>query len=64
MIHLNVHVSLREIELTMGIPRSTASRYLRYARYHPYHITVIQALTEEDHRRRITFCQMGNRTNY
>ena len=57
MVHLNVHASLREIQLIMGILRSTANRYLRYARYHSYHITVNQALTEEDYQRRIKFCQ-------
>ena len=61
MVHLNVHVSLREIQLIMGGPRSTASRYLRYARYHPYRITVNQALTEEDCQRRITFCQWATK---
>ncbi|EZA60790.1 hypothetical protein X777_13803 [Ooceraea biroi] len=52
MVHLNPHVSLREIERTVGIPRSTASRYLKAAKYHPYHITLNQALTENDHRER------------
>ncbi|EZA51149.1 hypothetical protein X777_10422 [Ooceraea biroi] len=55
MVHLNLHVSLREIERTMGIPRSTASRYLKAAKYHPYHITLNQALTENDHRERLLF---------
>ena len=29
MIHINVHLSLREVQNTLGVPRSTASRYLR-----------------------------------
>lgn len=49
MIHLNSHASLRKIKLTVGIPRSIATRYLRNAHYHPYHITVNQTLTEEDY---------------
>ncbi|EZA55151.1 hypothetical protein X777_05281 [Ooceraea biroi] len=57
MVHLNPHVSLREIERTVGIPRSTASRYLKAAKYHPYHITLNQALTENDHRERLLLCR-------
>jgi len=52
MITLNVHVSLREIKATLGISRSSASRYLRNVHYHPiniYHININQALTEVDH---------------
>lgn len=56
MVHMNVHVSLREIENTLGVPRSTAHRYLRNVNFHPYHISLNQALTVQDHQRRINFC--------
>jgi len=55
MVTLNIHVSLREIEATLRISRS--SGYLRNVHYHPYHININQALTEVDHQRRVHFCQ-------
>lgn len=57
MIYDNPHISLREIERTVGIPKSTASRYLRGAKYHPYHVSVNQALSDVDCRKRLFFCQ-------
>lgn len=59
-VHLNQHVSLREIQRTLGIPKSTAGRYLKAARYHPYHIILNQALTEHDQRERLLFCQWAS----
>lgn len=60
MVHVNPHVSLREIQRTLGIPKSTAGRYLKAVRYHPYHITLNQALIEQDHRDRLLFCQWAS----
>lgn len=57
MVHLNPHVSLHEIQHTLGIPKSTARRYLKAAAFHPYHISLNQALTENDHEKRVLFCQ-------
>lgn len=42
-VHLNPHVSSRQLERETGIPRSTVLRILKAAKYHAYHIT--QALT-------------------
>lgn len=53
-VHLDPHVSLREIQRTLGIPKS-ASRYLRAVKYHPYHVILNQALTKQDHRQRLLF---------
>jgi len=52
-----LYVSLHEIEATLGISRSSASRYLRNVHYHPYYININQALTELDHQRRVHFYQ-------
>lgn len=56
MVDLDHHISLREIQRRIGIPRSTASRILRLHRFHPYHITLTQALVPDDARRRLNFC--------
>lgn len=60
MVHFDPHVSLREIQRTLGIPKSTAGRYLKAVRYRPYHISLNQALTEQDHRDRMLFCQWAS----
>jgi len=57
MIHMNPHISLREIERDLGVSRSTAQRILRSNRYHPYHITLTQALSAQDRQNRVAFCQ-------
>jgi len=41
-IHLDFHVSLRSIQRLLGVPKSTASRYLKLAKYYPYHISHIK----------------------
>ncbi|EZA46460.1 hypothetical protein X777_00136 [Ooceraea biroi] len=61
IVHFNSHVSLREIQHTVGIPRSTAGRHLKAVRYHPYHITLNQALTEQDGRD--DYCFVSGRHN-
>lgn len=45
MVHLNPHISTREIQRQSGIPMATAWRILRNQRYHPYHITLTQDVT-------------------
>lgn len=57
MVHLNPHISLRGIQTQVGIPRETARRYLKLAKFHPYHVSLKQALTEQDHEQRRLFCQ-------
>lgn len=56
MVAINPHISLREIEDELGIPRSTAQRILQLHRFHPYHITLTQELTARDFQRRLEFC--------
>lgn len=57
MVHLNPHISTREIQRQSGIPMATAWRILRSQRYHPYHITLTQDVTPVDMRLRLQFCQ-------
>lgn len=45
MIGLNPHVSTRQIERELGVPRSTSHRILATHNFHPYHITLTQQLT-------------------
>lgn len=56
-VHLDPHISTRQIEREIGIPRATVSRILRTLHYHPYHITLVQELRENHIQRRIEFCQ-------
>lgn len=55
VVHLNPHISLRDIEKQFGIPKSTAQRFLALHACHPYHITLTQALIPNDFRRRLEF---------
>ncbi|OXU31303.1 hypothetical protein TSAR_013917 [Trichomalopsis sarcophagae] len=49
MVHLNPHISTRQIQRELGVPRSTAHRWLQSVNYHPYHITLVQELSESDY---------------
>lgn len=57
MVHLNPHVSTRQIQRELGVRRSTAQRLLRSVNYHPYHITLVQELSEADYALRVQFCR-------
>lgn len=57
MVHLNPHISTREIELQCRIRRSTAWRILHNQRYHPYRIILTQDITPIDIQLRLQFCQ-------
>lgn len=57
MVHLNPHINTRHIERELGIPRSTGHRMLQFVNYHPYHITLVQELSENDQLLRIDFCR-------
>jgi len=50
MVAMNPHVSTRQIQSELGIPRNTASRLLRSLKYHPYHVTslVIRKVLNEN----------------
>lgn len=57
LIHLDPHVSSRTLAQVTGIPRTTILRILKNVKYRPYHITLTQALTPNDMRLRIGFCE-------
>ncbi|XP_058805440.1 uncharacterized protein LOC131672314 [Phymastichus coffea] len=61
-VHLDPHISTRQIERETGIPQSTVSRILRYLNYHAYHITLTQALQPRHILARINFCQWALQT--
>lgn len=56
-VHLNPHISSRQIEREIGIPRRTALRILNSLHYHPYHITLVQELRPNHIQLRVEFCQ-------
>lgn len=62
MVAMNVHVSLRQIQRELGIPRSTAHRILKTNKFHPYHVTLTQALSPDDMLRRVEFCRWAQET--
>lgn len=64
MIHMNPHISLRNLEIELGIPRSTAHRMLKSLKYHPYHIMLHQELTDQDHVNRLFFCNWAAQKFY
>lgn len=57
LVFLNPQYSTREMTLETGIPRSTISYIFRKIKVHPYHITLTQALTQQDKENRVDFCQ-------
>lgn len=54
-IHLNPHISTRVMAREIGIPRTTIQRILKQGN-HPYHVTLTQALTQNDMQLRVQFC--------
>jgi len=56
-VHLNPHNSSYQMEKQTGMPRTTILRILRKHGYHPYHITLMQAITPNDMRLRLQFCR-------
>lgn len=57
MVHLDPHVSTRQIEREIGIPQKTCSRILRALNHHPYHITLTQHLLPRHMEMRVDFCR-------
>lgn len=60
-VHLNPHISSRQIEREIGIPRTTALSILNRLQYHAYHITLVQDLRQHHIAMRIDFCQWALR---
>jgi len=54
-IYLGPHISSRQIEREIGIPRRTVLRILNVLRYHA-HITLVQELRPHHIQMRIEFC--------
>lgn len=55
MVNLDSHISLRQIEVQSGIPRSMAQRILRLHNFHSYHIALTQGLFPHDFQRKLAF---------
>jgi len=56
MTIINPHVSIRQIQRELGIPKSTTYRILVIHNFHSYHIALTKDLTLDDFRRRLMFC--------
>lgn len=56
-VHLDPHISSRQVEKEIGIPRRTFLRIVKVLRYHAYHITLVQELKQRHIQLRIEFCQ-------
>lgn len=50
-------LSVRRIEESTGIPKSTAHRILQRAEMHPFHVQRVQSLLPRDYPERISFCR-------
>lgn len=57
----NPQISVREINHTTGIPKSTAHFILKKQKFHPYKYRICQALKPGDEERRRTFCEWYTR---
>lgn len=53
----NRSISVRGIEQSLGVPKSTAHRILKRNELHPYHVQRVQTLLPRDYPSRILFCQ-------
>lgn len=62
LIHLDPHISSRSLARITLIPRTTILRILKHVKYRPYHITLTQALTPNDMRLRMRFCEWAHAT--
>lgn len=50
------HISCRQIEQQLGIKRSTTNKIIKQHKFHPYHILLVQELSNEDCVNRRNFC--------
>lgn len=57
MVTNNPHTSQREIARTVDISKYSVFNILKANTFHPYHVMLVQHLTEEDYPRRVRFCQ-------
>lgn len=54
----NPYVSCRQIARELdGIEKSTVNKIIRKAKFHPYHVQLVQDLTDEDFVNRRNFCR-------
>lgn len=55
-VTLNPSMSSREIERQSAINRTSILRILKRHKFHPYHLSRVQELTENDFHQRLEFC--------
>lgn len=58
-IHLNPQESTRRLAIDAGSNQMTVWRCLKDNKMHPYHLSLHQALSEDDFANRISFLQLG-----
>lgn len=57
MVFMNPHISQRRICRTLNMTYGTVNRILKANHFHAYHISLHQALTENDAQGRVRFCR-------
>lgn len=57
-VELKSQQSLKEISHETGVSMSSAGRILRRHKFHPYGVTLVQELSENDFEKREDFCEM------
>lgn len=60
MIDEDPNISTRRISNALGVSQSSVVRCLHKKNYHPYKPTFVQALSDDDHDRRLEFCEWIN----
>ncbi|KAJ8896295.1 hypothetical protein PR048_001639 [Dryococelus australis] len=56
-VAVNPHVSTRQLEADIGIPKTSAHRILKRHTFHPYNVHLHQELHGNDVQNRVEFCQ-------
>lgn len=60
VVNNNPRISVRQIAGETNIPKTTVHKTLKQRKYHPYKPTIVQALNNNDFRRRLEFCRWYN----
>nr|CAH7721594.1 unnamed protein product [Callosobruchus chinensis] len=55
---MNPTLSTRKMSEVTGISRSSIQRILKHYKWHPYKIQLLHELNEDDHDRRLQFCEI------
>lgn len=57
-VHMDPTQSIRKISQSSGVSRSSVHRILKTHKFHPFKMTLVQELNEDDPDRRLQFCEL------